>query len=109
MYQLILFQQAPSTVVYTWYRNDKNLTESQLNGFREFSNGTLKIQNTEYAAGSYRCLARDRIEFNIGAIISVKCVVIVACEYFSYNIIFAYSKIFYNCIYLYNFSIFTYK
>lgn len=68
-----------SHIEYTWYRNDVNLSEIQLNGFKLFNNGTLKIKNTEYATGSYRCLARDKIQYNIGAIISTKCAVIVAC------------------------------
>lgn len=57
-----------------------NLSETQFNGFRIFNNGTLKIKNTEYAAGSYRCLAKDKTQKNVGAIVTTKCKVIVACK-----------------------------
>ena len=62
-------------VIYAWIRNGDQLlttgTDSydDINGFKIFPNGTLKIKMTNQTAGSYRCIAKHSL-YNIGAIIS---------------------------------------
>jgi hypothetical protein len=69
-------------VEYTWFRNnEKLLTTSELqhqtNGFRLFSNGTLKILYTNHTAGSYRCLANET-RYGVGIVLSRETTVDVA-------------------------------
>ena len=64
-------------VVHSWFRNGEQLLtdpSDDMNGFKIFSNGTLKINSTNQTAGSYRCIAKHSL-YNIGAIISREVIV----------------------------------
>ncbi|CAO1436821.1 unnamed protein product [Diamesa serratosioi] len=67
-------------IVYTWIRDGEHLLTTatdpseDINGFKIFTNGTLKIKMTNQTAGSYRCAAKHSL-YNIGAIISREAIV----------------------------------
>ncbi|CAO1437229.1 unnamed protein product [Diamesa tonsa] len=65
-------------VIHAWFRNGEQLLTTDpsddINGFKIFSNGTLKINSTNQTAGSYRCMAKHSL-YNIGAIISREVIV----------------------------------
>lgn len=72
-----MFFQNSNHIKYSWLRNGKLIPEKS-NGFRIFSNGTLRIQlkqNPENSEGTYRCLVSDKEK---NAILSKECIVTAA-------------------------------
>ena len=67
-------------LIYSWLRDDELLLSTsvepseELNGFKLFSNGTLKIKMSNQTAGHYRCLVKHSM-YNIGTIITREVVV----------------------------------
>ena len=64
-----------SKLIYSWLRDGELLLSTsvepaeELNGFKLFSNGTLKIKMSNQTAGHYRCLVKHSM-YNIGTIIT---------------------------------------
>lgn len=67
-------------IIYSWLRDGEILLSTsvepseELNGFKLFSNGTLKIKMSNQTAGHYRCLVKHSM-YNIGTIITREVVV----------------------------------
>ena len=67
-------------LIYSWLRDGELLLSTsvepseELNGFKLFSNGTLKIKMSNQTAGHYRCLVKHSM-YNIGTIITREVVV----------------------------------
>lgn len=67
-------------LIYSWLRDGELLLSTsvepseELNGFKLFSNGTLRIKMSDQTAGHYRCLVKHSM-YNIGTIITREVVV----------------------------------